>query len=91
MALSPPRDAVIIWLSLIFSSSLLFLNLARVGEEEVGMSGRGQSPHCRLTHRPRVRKEGTLPVTSAIPNIPGPVKIGSHTLPPPSLPISPGL
>lgn len=36
-----PKDAAIVWLALILSSSLLFLNLARVGEKEVGASGRG--------------------------------------------------
>lgn len=47
-----------IWLTLIFSSFLLFLNLARVGKKEVGTSGRGQSPLCWLADSPRGRKVG---------------------------------
>lgn len=35
-----PEDAAIVWLSVILSSSLLFLNLERVGEKEVGTSKR---------------------------------------------------
>lgn len=45
-------------LALIFSSSLLFLNLVRVGEKEVGTSEREPSRHHWLAHHPRVRKAG---------------------------------
>lgn len=40
VASSSSKGSVVIWLSLIFSASLLFLNVARVGEKEVGTSGR---------------------------------------------------
>lgn len=49
MASPSPKGAIIIWLSLIFSASLLFLTLARVGKKEMGTSGR---------EHPRVRKAG---------------------------------
>lgn len=79
MASPPPKDAVIIWLFLIFSSSLLFLNLARVGGG--GDLWEGAVTALLADPSPQGEERGALFVTSAIPNILGPVKISSHALP----------
>lgn len=73
MASPPPKDAVIIWLSLIFFFPLVS-QPGKGGGRGGGDLWEGAVTSLLADPSPQGEKRGALPITSAIPNILGPVK-----------------